>query len=339
MRRLPRIALAAALLAMAAAVFGAAARPATAAALIPWFEGVDGNAFSLEQPVSGAVSVLGGPDDERLELTRKTLTIIDPRAPMWDFWPSTSSNLPDPRMVYPLADGNLLVSGGKDTKIPYVMEVDRTGVVTWEYRNGVDGLLRKPFSAEPATFGGRSCVLISDRIACRVFAVDRDTKEVVWQYGMTDVPGNGVNQLADPFCATQIAPNGNVLIADSNDNHRVIEVRVADYDPGPAAVDMGYTAGSIVWQYGVTGQLGTGPGHLDQARSPQRLRQRRHADHRRRVPAHHLRPRRLRPHEGRQRLQAREHRLAVLDLAGRAAGGSEHGPRTSRAARSPGPCS
>ncbi len=80
--------------------------------------------------------------------------------------------------------------------------------------------------------------------------------------------------MADPFCATQIEPgdgqeDGNVLIADSNDNHRVIEVRADDYDP--SAADMGYDASSIVWQYGVTGQAGSAPGYLYQARSPQRL--------------------------------------------------------------------
>ncbi len=176
-------------------------------------------------------------------------------------------------MAYPLADGHVLVSGGKD--VPYVKEVDGSGNVVWEYRNGADGLLRKPFSAEPATFGGRRCVLISDRIACRVFAVTwDDAKEIVWQYGTTDVPGAGVDQLADPFCATQIAAtqgqaSGNVLIADSNDNHRVIEVRADDYVAG--AADLGYSAGSVVWQYGVTGEIGTAPGYLNQARSPQRL--------------------------------------------------------------------
>jgi hypothetical protein len=241
-----------------------------AAAYPPWEEGTNGHPFSL--PSLPASLTLRGEADRRLELSRSTLDEIGPSAPMWDFWPSGS--WPDPRMAYPLANGHVYVSGGKDVSIPYVLEVDGRGVVQWEYRNGTDGLLRKPFSAEPATFGGRACVLISDRIACRVFAVDKATKEVVWQYGTTDTPGRDVNQLGDPFCATQITPgssqtDGNVLIADSNDNHRVIEVRADDYDP--SAPDLGYTADSIVWQYGVTGQLGTAPGYLNQARSPQRL--------------------------------------------------------------------
>jgi hypothetical protein len=257
---------------MALAFVGVAGRPAQAlAAYPPWEEGLGGHPFSLVTPLPPAVGV-SGDADQRLELARRTLTTMGPTAPMWDFWPEGS--LPDPRTAYPLANGDILIAGGKDVSIPYVMEVDRAGVVQWKYANGTDGLLRKPFSAEPATFGGRPCVLISDRVACRVFAVDKATKQVVWQYGTTDVPGNGVDQLADPFCATQIAPregqtDGDVLIADSNDNHRVIEVRSDDYDA--ESPDLGYSAGSIVWQYGVTGHLGTGPGYLNQARSPQLL--------------------------------------------------------------------
>jgi hypothetical protein len=253
------------------ALLGAVAKPACAAtAYPPWEEGLAGHPFTLLAPISPAVSVLGD-DDQRLELARLTLDTIGPTAPMWSDYPS--GQRPDPRMAYPLDDGHLLVSGGKD--VPYVKEVDAAGNVVWEYTNGVDGLLRKPFSAEPATFAGRRCVLISDRIACRVFAVTWDaTKQIVWQYGATDTPGADVNRLADPFCATQLPvtagqTSGDVLIADSNDNHRVIEVRSDDYDA--AAPDLGYSAASIVWQYGVTGQGGSDPGYLNQARSPQRL--------------------------------------------------------------------
>ena len=269
MRRLIVCAAALAVLALLSA--GAAARPAGAAvAYPPWEEGFADHPFSLLEPVSPAVAVLGDAD-QRLELAHVTLAKLDPTAPMWASYPS--GQRPDPRMAYPLEDGHVLVSGGKD--VPYVMEVDAAGNMVWEYRNGTDGLLRKPFSAEPATFAGRRCVLISDRIACRVFAVSwDDAKEIVWQYGTTDGPGAGVNQLADPFCATQIPAqagqtSGNVLIADSNDNHRVLEVRSDDYVA--ASPDLGYSAASVVWQYGVTGQGGSTPGYLNQARSPQRL--------------------------------------------------------------------
>ena len=243
--------------------------PALAATYPPWEEGLQGHPFHLLAPISSAVEVVGSAD-QRLELARLALVDLGPTAPMWE---GLSADKPDPRMAYPLANGHALISGGKDA--PFVKEVDAAGNVVWEYKNGSDGLIRKPFSAEPATFGGRRCVLISDRVACRVFAVTWDAvKEIVWQYGVTDVPGSGVNELADPFCATQLEPttgqtDGDILIADSNDNHRVIEVRSDDYDD--AAADGGYSASSLVWQYGVTGHYGSEAGYLNQARSPQRL--------------------------------------------------------------------
>ena len=45
---------------------------------------------------------------------------------------------------------------------------------------------------------------------------------IVWQYGMTLVPGAGANQLNNPNSA-ELLQNGHVLIADEN-NNRVIEV-------------------------------------------------------------------------------------------------------------------
>ena len=266
-----RLILSALLLAASVALLGAVAKPVCATvAYPPWEQGLAGKPFTLLAPVSPAVSVLGD-DDQRLELARLTLDTMGPSAPMWADYPS--GQRPDPRMAYPLDDGNILVSGGKD--VPYVKEVDAAGNVVWEYKGGVDEPLRKPFSAEPATFGDRRCVLISDRIASRVFAVTWDSaKQIVWQYGTTDMPGAAVNRLADPFCATQLPAtagqtSGDVLIADSNDNHRVLEIRSDDY--AAAAPDLGFTAASIVWQFGVTGQGGSDPGYLNQARSPQRL--------------------------------------------------------------------
>jgi hypothetical protein len=262
----PIVALSLALLAA-----GVAALPAAAAVNYPpWEEGTTGHPFSFVTPLPTGIAVEAG-DDQSVSLAREALVDLGIDAPMWAGFPE--GKRPDPRDVFPLTDGGFLMSGGKD--VPFVKEVSAEGAVEWEFLNGPDGLLRKPFSAEPATFGGRSCVLISDRVACRVFAVDKATKQIVWQFGQTDTPGAGPDQLADPFCATQITPtagqtDGNVLIADSQDNHRVIEVRADDF-AGLDVADHGFTASSIVWQYGVTGQPGTDPGYLMFARSPQRL--------------------------------------------------------------------
>ena len=71
---------------------------------------------------------------------------------MWDGLTFPSIGHPDPRMAVPLANGHVLVSGGKDCG--YVKEVDRAGNVVWEYTATAAGPLVRPFSAEPATFGG-----------------------------------------------------------------------------------------------------------------------------------------------------------------------------------------
>jgi hypothetical protein len=115
MRRL--IACAAALAVLAVLSAGAAARPAGAAvAYPPWEEGFADHPFSLLEPMSPAVAVLGDVD-QRLELAHVTLARLGPTAPMWASYPS--GQRPDPRMAYPLEDGHVLVSGGKDA--PYLI--------------------------------------------------------------------------------------------------------------------------------------------------------------------------------------------------------------------------
>jgi len=64
--------------------------------------------------------------------------------------------------------------------------------------------------------------LITDMLNHRVIEVNPYTKEIVWQYGTTGVPGSGANQLNNPYSAVRM-PNGDTLIADG-DNYRIIEV-------------------------------------------------------------------------------------------------------------------
>lgn len=103
---------------------------------------------------------------------------------------------------------------------------------------------------------------------------------VVWRYGVPDDPGEQADddhlypdpgELIDPFQAVRL-PNGNTLIAE-NQAGRVIEVRSADYRVGEA--NDGYTETSIVWQYGVIGEMardhGYAPPYLDWPKYAQRL--------------------------------------------------------------------
>ena len=93
---------------------------------------------------------------------------------------------------------------------------------------------------------------------------------MVWQYGVTNEKGLGVNHLLDPFCARYSElDGGTVVIADTLDASRVIVVRYGDYVAG--APDSGFTEESIVWSYGTPGSAGSGPGQLDKPHGVDRL--------------------------------------------------------------------
>jgi len=124
-----------------------------------------------------------------------------------------------------------------------VFIVNRAGHIIWQYgQAGVAGAdadqLDIPVHSVivPGFLGAEDLqVMITDQGNQRVIVVDRDTKQIVWQYGTTGVAGNGDNQLSDPNSA-EFLDNGNVLIADEG-NNRVIEVStdgtlVATYTAG-----------------------------------------------------------------------------------------------------------
>ncbi len=134
----------------------------------------------------------------------------------------------------------------------------------WSYTRLADNpALLNVYSAQRLPNGN---TLIVDRRADFVIEVT-PAKEIVWRYGaQTDSlqPGS----LYDPFSAVRLA-NGNTLIVDNRGGTRVIEVRSSDYDPADPA--LGYTADSIVWQYGQAGDAGIGTNQLASPRFAQRL--------------------------------------------------------------------
>lgn len=102
-------------------------------------------------------------------------------------------------------------------------------------------------------------LLITDTLNRRIIEVNPLTHNIVWQYGQTGVWGTGTNQLSYPYEAIKLI-NGNVLIADTESNHRVIEVQPA-----------GTSGGTIVWQYGQTGVSGSGTNQLNYPDDVQKL--------------------------------------------------------------------
>jgi hypothetical protein len=79
------------------------------------------------------------------------------------------------------------------------LEFTRSGKVTWLYdaRSG-DGMLKKPSLAERLPNG---LIMINDDYRDRVVVIDPTIDSIVWQYGLTDVPGTspGLVSIPDGF--------------------------------------------------------------------------------------------------------------------------------------------
>ena len=244
------------LLAVAAASLALPA-PAAAATLT---EGALAEPFSFTA-VPDALEIIGG-TDQAVRLRTTASLVLGPASPFLQTYPGGDAT-PDPRSVDVLANGDLLIA---DRERCVIAEITSGGVPVWTYSYEDDPALVRPFSAQRFVAGGRELTLIADRWAARVFAVD-ESKQVVWQYGKTDLPGLGVDEVTDPFFAQY--REGRVLIADNNGGNRVLEVRYDDYQAD--APDHGFDSESIVWQYGTSAVYGSTPGLLKKPRSPQRL--------------------------------------------------------------------
>ena len=192
---------------------------------------------------------------------------LDGSAPIYD---GVDPRGIDPRCIRQLGGGKLLVVNRRyltDDSTAFIAVIDRGGNEEWSYRPSDDPDLRKPFCAERFVREGQTYTLIADRDAARVFAVDAD-KRIVWQYGAVGEQGLDVDRLQDPYWATY-TDDDTVLISDNLGAFRVIEVRWSDYEPGAPA--HGFTADSIVWQYGTPGEPGMAPGQLTKPHVVQRV--------------------------------------------------------------------
>jgi uncharacterized protein (TIGR03382 family) len=143
-----------------------------------------------------------------------------------------------------------------DTLIPdelqhRVFQVTPAGAISWylgrsDCASGTGASeLAVPFSVQALTGGDILLAEVGNHRVRRITPTPPVGGVVVWQYGQDGILGSGPNFLNQCNRAIPLE-NGNVLISDSG-NHRVIEVT-------PTLP----TGGTIVWQYGTTGVLGTG---------------------------------------------------------------------------------
>ncbi len=189
---------------------------------------------------------------------------------------------PDPVSVQALDGGDVLVA---DAANRLVAEFSSGGALVWSYRIAdaasapvsARSLSGQSVTASGGVLGG--LVLICDQGGDRAFIIDANAgDQVVWQYGTTDAAGSDVDHLDAPASAEWLPVSGasgsdftrygNVAVCDAG-NHRVIVVRTADFTG--AGSGGGFSAQSIVWQYGSAGASGSGVDQLEQPVSVQRL--------------------------------------------------------------------
>ncbi len=96
-----------------------------------------------------------------------------------------------------LPGGNTLITDSGNARI---LEVTPDGNVAFQYyTNASAGSNPSPLPTNAVMFGDGN-IMIADQDNHRVFAIDYQ-KKMLWQYGMTNAQGNGVDELNGPYTA------------------------------------------------------------------------------------------------------------------------------------------
>jgi hypothetical protein len=132
----------------------------------------------------------------------------------------------------PLANGDILIS---EVNGSYIDEITRAGKLVWSVQLPIE------YPSDPQQLGPDRYLVADYTKPGGIYEFNRAGK-ILWSYS----PASGNGMLNHPSLAERL-PNG--LIA-TNDDYRD---RVVIIDPKKK---------KIVWQYGVTGEPGTGPNHL-----------------------------------------------------------------------------
>jgi outer membrane protein assembly factor BamB len=92
------------------------------------------------------------------------------------------------------------------TKPGGILEFNREGQIFWTYRpTSGEGMLDHPSLAERLPNG---LIGVNDDYRDRVALIDPSTDAIVWQYGQTDHPGTGVDQVNTPDGFDLLLPDG-----------------------------------------------------------------------------------------------------------------------------------
>jgi DNA-binding beta-propeller fold protein YncE len=110
-------------------------------------------------------------------------------------WTARAPGIRYPSDAFPTRDGQIIVADySKPGRI--VIFNPKTGKATWEYAVASgEKMLDHPSLALELPTGD---VIVNDDARHRVLVIDRTTKEIVWQYGVTDTPGHAPGYLFYP---------------------------------------------------------------------------------------------------------------------------------------------
>ncbi len=110
-------------------------------------------------------------------------------------WSMPAFGLHYPSDAMPTRDGQVIVADYSKPGRVIIFDPNKRKV-TWDYfaKSG-EAMLDHPSLAEELPNGD---VILNDDYRHRVIVIDRQTKKIIWQYGVTDHPGNGPGQLNNP---------------------------------------------------------------------------------------------------------------------------------------------
>jgi DNA-binding beta-propeller fold protein YncE len=112
-------------------------------------------------------------------------------------WSRRAPNVRYPSDAFPTVDGKQVIVADFSKPGRVVIFDPATGKPTWEYfqRDG-EGMLDHPSLARELPDTGD--ILVADDLRDRVVVIDRKTKEIIWQYGVTGVKGHAPGYLNYP---------------------------------------------------------------------------------------------------------------------------------------------
>jgi outer membrane protein assembly factor BamB len=141
-------------------------------------------------------------------------------------------SLGSPNGATPLANGNLLIS---EINGSWVSEYTKTGKLVWTTQLPIS------YPSDPQQLGPNRYLIADYASRGQILEFNRQGR-ILYRYA----PRSGPGRLNHPSLA-EMLPSG-VLLANDDYNNRMVAI-----DPA---------TGALVWQYGVTGKTGTGPGRL-----------------------------------------------------------------------------